>query len=141
MQLPKPRIDKDEKNFCFGCSKENPIGLQLEFTREDGVIKGEFTPGKYHQGWPGAVHGGILFSLLDEAGGYAVIHSGMDCVTARCEMRFSNMAPVGETIYITAAITKKTSRLIETEATLTLKDGSMIASNHSIWYVVGKNAR
>ena len=51
------------------------------------------------------------------------------------------MAPVGETIYITAAITKKTSRLVETEATLTLKDGSVVARNHSLWYVVGKNAR
>ena len=141
MELPKPRIDKDEKNLCFGCSKENPIGLQLELINEDGVIKGEFTPGEHHQGWPGAVHGGILFSLLDEAGGYAVIYSGLDCVTARCDMRFSNMAPVGETIYITAAITKKTSRLVETEATLTLKDGSVVARNHSLWYVVGKNAR
>ncbi|MEJ2740861.1 MAG: PaaI family thioesterase [Dehalococcoidia bacterium] len=134
-------MDKDEKSFCFGCSKANPIGLQLEFTLEDDVIKGVFTPGEYHQGWPGAIHGGILFSLLDEAGGYAVIHSGLDCVTARCDMRFSSMAPVGETIYITAAITKKTSRLVETDATLTLKDGSVVARNHSLWYVVGKNSR
>jgi acyl-coenzyme A thioesterase PaaI-like protein len=141
MKLPSPRIDTGEPNFCFGCSKENPLGLQLEFTREDDVIKGEFTPGKYHQGWPGAVHGGILFSLLDEAGGYAVIHSGLDCVTARCDMRFLNMATVGETIYIMAVITKKTSRLVETEATLTLKDGSVVASNHSLWYVVGRNSR
>ena len=92
MEIPQLCLKKGEKNLCFGCSKENPIGLQLQFVTEDGVAKGEFHPGKYHQGWPGAVHGGILFSLLDEAGGYAVISAGLDCVTAKCEMRFASMA-------------------------------------------------
>lgn len=136
MEIPQPRLKKGEKNLCFGCSKENPIGLQLQFVSKDGVTKGEFHPGKYHQGWPGAVHGGILFTLLDEAGGYAVISAGLDCVTAKCNMRFVSMAPVEEAIYIEAAIIKKTPRLVETEATLSLKDGSVIARNHSLWYVV-----
>ena len=140
MEIPQPRLNKGEKNYCFGCSTENPIGLRLKFVNEDGVTKGEFQPGKYHQGWPGMVHGGILFALLDEAGGYAVINSGLDCVTAKSEMRYVNMAPVDEMIYIAAVITKKTPRLVETEATLSLKDGSVIARNHSLWYVV-KNVK
>jgi acyl-coenzyme A thioesterase PaaI-like protein len=138
MEIPQPRLKKREKNLCFGCSKENPIGLQLQFTSEDGVIKGQFQPGIYHQGWPGLVHGGILFSLLDEAGGYAVMNAGLNCVTAKCDTRFAGMAPVEDTIYIEAVITKKTPRLVETEATLSLKDGSVIARNHSLWYVVKK---
>jgi acyl-coenzyme A thioesterase PaaI-like protein len=136
MEIPRPRLKKGEKNLCFGCSKENPIGLQLQFINEDGVTKGEFHPGLYHQGWPGAVHGGILFTLLDEAGGYAVINAGLDCVTAKCNVRFASMAPVVETIFIEAAITKKTPRLVETEATLSLENGDIIARNHSLWYVV-----
>ena len=136
MEVPQLKIIDPAKNLCFGCSKDNPIGLKLQFTEDNGIIKGEFTPGKFHQGWPGFTHGGILFTLLDEACGYVIHNLGIRCVTAKSEIKFTQVAPIDEPIQITAQITKNGARLIETEATLSLKDGTSIASSLSLWYIV-----
>ena len=136
MQIPQPKIDNATDDLCFACGKDNPIGLKVQFTEDGGIVRGEFTPGKLHQGWQGITHGGILCTLLDEAGGYAVINAGLDCVTAKSEIRFANLAPIDEPIQISAQITKKTSRLVETEATLSLKNSTVIAKSASLWYLV-----
>jgi acyl-coenzyme A thioesterase PaaI-like protein len=136
MQIPKLKISDPVKNFCFGCGRDNPAGLKLQFTENKGTAKGEFIPGKFHQGWPGFTHGGILFSLLDEASGYVIRYAGVKCVTAKSEVRFNQMVPIDETILIVAKITKNNVRLIETEATLSLRDGSVAARSISLWYVV-----
>ena len=136
MEVPQLKITHPIKNLCFGCSKDNPIGLKLQFTNDNGTMKGEFTPGEFHQGWPGFTHGGILFSLLDEAAGYVVRNTGQNCVTAKSEIRFTQMAPINEPLQITAQVTKNNIRLIETEATLCRKDGTVVARSTSLWYVV-----
>ena len=46
------------------------------------------------------------------------------------------MAPIGEVIHLAGRITNNNPRLVETEATLALKDGTIIARSTSIWYVV-----
>ncbi|HEX75156.1 MAG TPA: PaaI family thioesterase [Dehalococcoidia bacterium] len=139
MQIPQPKIGDATGSLCFACGKDNPIGLKLQFTDDGGIVKGEFTPGKFHQGWPGITHGGILCTLLDEAAGYAVIYAGLNCITVKSEVRFANLAPIDEPIQVSAQITKKTSRLVETEATLSLKDSTIIAKSSSLWYVVRRS--
>ena len=136
MQIPRPKVNDSIGNLCFACGKDNPIGLKLQFTDDGGIVKGKFTAGKFHQGWDGIIHGGILGTLLDEASAYAIIWAGLNCVTAKSETRFTNLAPINKPIQITAQITKKTSRLVETEATLSLKDGTIIAKNSSLFYIV-----
>ena len=136
MQIPRFKIDNTVTHLCFGCGKDNPIGFKLQFTNNDGVIKGEFIPGEFHQGWPGIIHGGVLFTLLDEASGYAIHNSQLKCVTAKSEIKFNQLATVDEPIQITAQITKNNLRLVETEATLSLRDGTVIAQSQSLWYVI-----
>ena len=126
-------IDESAEHLCFGCSKTNPIGLKLDFAEDNGIIKGVFTPDKFHQGWSGYTHGGILFSLLDEAGGFAVRNAGVDCVTAKSGIKYIKPAITGEQIQITAKVTKKNKRLVEVEATLSHADGSIIARSISQW--------
>jgi acyl-coenzyme A thioesterase PaaI-like protein len=135
MQIQQPKVIDNISNLCFACGKDNPIGLKLQFTDDGGVVKGEFTAGKFHQGWDGIIHGGILVTLLDEASAYATIWTGLNCVTAKSETRFINLAPINKPIQITAQITKKRSRLVETKATLSLKDGTIIAENSSLFYI------
>ena len=133
-------IETDGENYCFGCSKDNPNGLQMEFVCSEGSAEAVFTPGMYHQGWPGITHGGILFSLMDEAGGYAVRSAGVDCVTARSEAKFLNPAFIGTSLKVSARIVKQTSRTVETEAFLYRDDGTPVASVSSLWYIVGKTS-
>ena len=51
---------------CFVCGPDNPIGLHLVFRLEDDACVSEFTPGPNHVGYPGVVHGGMIYSALDD---------------------------------------------------------------------------
>ena len=137
----KVTINSDVKSYCFGCSKDNPHGLQMEFSARDGVAEAVFTPGQYHQSWPGMTHGGILFSMLDEAGGHAVRSGGVDCVTVKSEVRFVNPALSGAALKIVARIVKKDKRTVETESTIHREDGTLVATSTSLWYVVQNNSK
>lgn len=124
--------------FCFACGQNNPIGLKLEFAYDGEKIKSEFTPQRVHEGWTGFVHGGILYTILDEANVYAILCRGLDCVTGTSEVKFRHPAPVGEPIQISAQVTRKTHRVAKAKGMLTLKDGTIIAENTSLFYIVGK---
>jgi uncharacterized protein (TIGR00369 family) len=115
--------------MCFGCGKENPIGLKMEFARDGDSIRASFTPDKVHQGWPGVVHGGILASLLDEAMSNATYAEGIACLTASMQMRLRQPVMVATPLVITARITKKNRKVIETKAEICLEDGTVAAES------------
>jgi len=131
-------LSREGANKCFACGQENPIGLKLGFRCQEGRAETEFIPGELYQGWPGIVHGGILYTLLDEAMGYAVYPLGVNCVTATSEVRFKTPAPVGELLLITARVTRKRKRLIEARASITLKDGTTVAECKALMYVISE---
>ena len=135
------QLSREATNKCFGCGSENPIGLKLHFHRNLDSVEAEFTPSELHQGWPSIVHGGILFTLLDEAMGYAFVFRGINGVTARAEAAFKHPAPIGETLYISATISKETRRLVETRATIKLKNGTVVAEGKALMYVVNREDR
>lgn len=135
---PKFPVDtKKSPTMCFGCGMENPIGLKLSFEWRDGVARAEFTPDERHQGWSGIVHGGIISCLLDEALNYATYFEGMPCLTARMRVRLRRTILVGEPLVISAAITRKTRRLVETGASLALGDGTVVAEASGTMFVLG----
>ena len=125
-----PRISIDMKkstDMCFGCGKDNPIGLKLRFDWDGKTAKTEFTPSELYQGWTGIMHGGVIACLLDEAMSYATVFEKIDTVTAKMQVRIKRPIKIGEPLSITGSITKKTRRLVETEATIFLKDGTPAA--------------
>ena len=137
---PQISLDIDRGyRMCFGCGPDNPIGLKLSFQWDGKTARAEFTPGEVHQGWSGLVHGGIITCLLDEAMGYAAVFSGVYGVTAKMQVRLRRIALVGEPLVITSSIIKKTKRLIEAEAAVSLKDGTPIAEGTSTQFVVSTN--
>jgi len=58
---------------CFGCGPKHPFGFRLRFREEEGAIVTRFMPGEAHQGPPGVMHGGLVFTLADELAAWAVI--------------------------------------------------------------------
>ena len=122
-------------DLCFGCGKQNPCGLKLEFKWDGKVVKSEFTPTELHQGWQGIIHGGILISLLDEAMAYAAYYENVGGVTAAIETRFKQPVPIGEPLTITAWVSNKTRRFAETEGTLTLKDYTIVTTAKAKQYL------
>jgi uncharacterized protein (TIGR00369 family) len=140
VDLPKVELDTDlHKNQCFGCGPNNPIGLKLRFRMEEGQLKTECAPDKVYQGWPGLVHGGILSLLLDEAMNNVAYLSGIVCITASMNIRLRRPVKVEQTLYITARIMRQTRKLVETAATISLGDGTVVAEGTSKQYVVEEN--
>jgi uncharacterized protein (TIGR00369 family) len=123
-------------NKCFACGKDNPIGLKLEFQRDGEAVRARFVPTELYQGWPGIVHGGILLTMLDEAASYVSYFQGATCVTARSEVRFRHSAPVGEPLLITAYPVKMRRRLIQTRATVTMEDGTVVVEGTILMYAM-----
>ena len=139
-----PQVSIDiERGYsqCFGCGQDNPIGLKLSFQWDGQTARAEFIPTEFHQGWPGMVHGGIITCLLDEAMGYAGIFEGVHCLTAKIQVNLKRPTPVNETLIITSSIIKKTRRLIETKAAISLPDGTLIAEGRATQFVVRSQNR
>jgi uncharacterized protein (TIGR00369 family) len=134
--VPKVTLNADlADGFCFGCGKNNPIGMKLKFSKEGETVRAEYTPPKEFQGWPGLLHGGILAALLDEAMSHAAYTSGSTCLTASLTIRQRAPIKVGTLLIITARITRHGSRLIETEGKVSLKDGTIVAESTAKQFV------
>jgi uncharacterized protein (TIGR00369 family) len=133
---PRPPINTvKESDKCFACGIKNPIGLKLKFDWDGREVKAKFTPGEYHQGWSGLVHGGIITCLLDEAMSYAALYSGANSLTAKMQTRFKRPLPIDEPLTVTGSVTRKTRRLVETRAELRLADGTMVAESTATMFI------
>ncbi|MGB9663094.1 MAG: PaaI family thioesterase [Moorellaceae bacterium] len=115
-------------NLCFGCSRDNPLGLHLEFfLRDDGCVYTRFIPGIYHQGYPGILHGGLVTTILDELMANHLAKLGYRAVTARLEVRFRKPLPIGQELTFISRVTKKRPPLFQLEAWAELPTGEVAA--------------
>ena len=104
--------DMEAATMCFACGKDNPIGLRIEFHYDGDVCRAEFTPNENHVGWEDTVHGGIIYSALDDVTANVLYRQGRKAHTARCEIRYREPLRVGETIRLKGWIEKERGRLI-----------------------------
>jgi beta-phosphoglucomutase len=141
MEIPKLDVEYTAR-FCFACSQENPIGLKLKPVQDGEKVTAEFTAGKFHQGWDNVIHGGILYTLLDEVTAYAMLCHGIELgVTAKSEIRFKQVAPINEPIKASAWVTKLTRRLVEAKGVLSLNDNTVIANGDFLFYVLRQSKK
>ncbi len=124
-------------NRCFVCGPENPIGLHLTFRLEDGACVSEFTPGENHQGYPGVIHGGMIYAVLDDVMANWLYLRGARAYTARCEIRYRAPAREGEKLLLVGRQTARKRRLVEMEGTATrASDGEVVATATATFVVI-----
>lgn len=135
-------IDANQSEFpmCFACGKENPVGLKLRFEKNGDEARSEFIIGEQYQGWRGYVHGGIIFTILDEAMAYAYWPE-IKGVTAKTEVRIRQPVPIGVPLTVMGRVIKKTRKLFTANAEITLRDGTVLAESTAQVYVVHKQGR
>ncbi|MDE2875499.1 MAG: PaaI family thioesterase [Gemmatimonadota bacterium] len=122
---------------CFVCGPDNPIGLHLVFRLEDGACVSEFTPGPNHVGYPGVVHGGMIYSALDDVMANWLYLRGARAYTARCEIRYREPAAPGERLLLTGRPTARRRRVVEMEAkAMRASDGKVVATATGTFVVV-----
>ena len=128
-------VNQSEFPMCFACGKDNPVGLKLKIVKDGDEARGEFTISELYQGWRGYVHGGIIFTILDEAMAYAFFPE-IRGVTARTEVRIRQPVPIGVPLVVMGRVVKKTRKLLTTAAEITLEDGTVLAESTAQVYVV-----
>ncbi len=106
------REELEAATMCFACGKDNPIGLQIVFHVEGDECNAEFTPNENHVGWEDTVHGGILYSALDDVTANVLYKQKRKAHTARCEIRYRQPARVGESLLLKGWIEKEKGRLV-----------------------------
>lgn len=114
--------------MCFACGPDNPIGLRIRFALADGICTGEFTADRNHVGYENTVHGGIIFSALDDVMANVLYLQDIKAHTARCEIRYRKALEVGQPVRLRGWIENERKRLIllRSEARLA-GDDSMVA--------------
>ena len=102
---------------CYVCGPENPGGLHVPFF-QDGPhgSRALYTAQVDHAGWPGMLHGGVTFALMDEALGWAVHFQGLHGVTARADTRFRQPVPIGAKLIIRGWTLAQRRRLMTARA-------------------------
>ena len=98
--------------MCFACGPDNPIGLRIQFDVEGDECTAEFTPNQNHVGFSDTVHGGIIYSALDDVTANVLFRQNRKAHTARCEIRYRQPARVGETLLLKGWIDNEKGRLV-----------------------------
>jgi uncharacterized protein (TIGR00369 family) len=117
-------------DHCFVCGKNNPDGLQLDFSWDEAgrSIETSWTASPVYQGYDGILHGGILSTLLDEAVGKLSVLLGTPAVTAEMTLRFVKPVPTGKVLHIRGRMVAERRRVLSAEAEALLDDGTVAAS-------------
>ncbi len=125
---------------CFGCSPNNPIGMNLKFYEEDGYIKTTWHPTKLHEGYPNSVHGGLQATLLDEVAGWALyVQAACAGVTARMNIRYHKQVNSNqEKIILQARVKEKKMGLAFIEAQLLDEQGNLCTEAEVTYFTFSK---
>lgn len=115
----------DDTTNCYVCGQANQRGLQIKFVRdgEQGSCA-LYTARVEHDGWPGLLHGGITFALMDEAVAWAAFFQGLRAVTARVEASFKHPIPTGTPLVVRGWTANRKRQLITARADLRIAENS-----------------
>ena len=117
--------ESKEYTFCFGCGKDNPIGLKLDMRVTGGLAYADFVPRPEHQSYDDRMHGGLLATLLDEVMGNHVFKiSGTPAYTADLHVRFKDSVRIGEPIHIESRFVSRRGRLYIMTGAVTDNEGN-----------------
>ena len=119
----------ERASMCFACGPDNPIGLRIRFTLQNGCCTGTFTPDRNHVGYDDTVHGGIIFSALDDVMANRLYLQGIKAYTARCEIRYRKALRVGQQVLLTSQIEKERRSLIVLSGEARLVEGGELIAD------------
>lgn len=121
-------MENDRDTMCFGCGKDNPMGLHLHFRTDENGCYTSFVPQPVHQSYDGRMHGGLISTLLDETmGNYPYMYEHKVAYTARLEVRFRQPVRIGEWIHVITKVKRRKGQLLEMTGQVIREDGTVAA--------------
>ncbi len=117
-----------DDGWCVACGVNNPRGLHMTFRQEGECYVCDFTPERFHQGWEGIVHGGILATLLDETMNDMLSRNSEPVATAELCVRYKLPAMIGVPLQVRAWMTRERPPLWEAAGEVTDAEGRVVAT-------------
>ncbi len=121
----------DDVAHCYGCGKNNPLGLQLKTFLVENKTISHFTPDSQYTAIPGAVYGGLIASLLDchgtgSAAAFICKEENIPmeaplevrCMTASLKIDYRQMTPLGVELEIKGKLKSISGRKVIVDMTL-----------------------
>ena len=116
-----------EENRCFGCG-DNPIGLNLDFTREEEWVVARPKLNNLYQGFKDTAHGGIIATLLDEASAWAaMMETKRVSPSYELQCKFLKPVPLEERIAVRAKVVEKSHGIVKSKAEVRNDNGKLLA--------------
>jgi acyl-coenzyme A thioesterase PaaI-like protein len=113
---------------CFVCGMINDKGLKASFYETDSnEVVALFTPHRFHQSYPGRLHGGIAACVLDETMGRAIQIGSPDVwgVTVELTLAYKKPLPYCAELKAVGRITRENRFLFEGEGEIYTPDGEV----------------
>ncbi len=127
---------RDDGANCFVCGPNNPYGLQLKFAMVDDVCTASFTPPAHMVGYDNLVHGGVLFTVLDDAMANWLYFKGVRAHTAKCEIRYREPAKVESELRLEAWATQVKGRMVRMQGrAICAVDGGIVAETEGAFMI------
>ncbi len=119
---------------CFGCVPANPQGLHLQFWRAGDFCASRFRVPAELCGFDGIAHGGIVASVLDEAGAWVIVtqldHLGM---TQDATIYYHHPVPTCIDLMVIAQIISHNDTRVVTRAEIRGRNNALLAETASHW--------
>lgn len=136
-KLQDQTTNTDERaNGCFVCGPDNPIGLKVRFRRDGELCLGEFTPRIEHAGYDRVMHGGLLFSLLDDVMANWLWLEGVACFTARADIRYRQPLEIGTPVTLESRCERRRGRLADMVGRVLRRDDGVCVAEATARFMV-----
>jgi uncharacterized protein (TIGR00369 family) len=111
--------------------------LKFQFDEENAAVRGAFRMPTRYQGSRGALHGGIIALLLDEAMGKLNRLDEIVAPTAELSIEYLRPVPVGQQIVVESRRVAQEGRNYWREGTVRDADGNVLARGKGRFVKVG----
>ena len=132
MPLPSnlKQLPSSDSHNCFGCSTSNPHGLKMTFFTDEQAVYSEVNIPSHLCGWSNLVHGGVLFTILDEIMSWTAIYLlRRITVTQSMQIEFLKPVPMDSKLYARGGIVSTSGKHdVKTEGEIRTGSGSLCAS-------------
>jgi acyl-coenzyme A thioesterase PaaI-like protein len=109
-------LDRSGAKNCFVCGADNESGLRLTFRMDGDICRSEYTPAAHHIGFDNVVHGGLIYSALDDIMANWLFLQGKRAVTGKCEIRYRNPAAPGAQLLLEGRLLSSKRRTAQLSA-------------------------
>lgn len=121
---------------CMVCGLPSVLGLSFHATEQG--VKASLKLKPEWQGYSGALHGGMIATLLDAAMTHCLFHQGIEAMTADLQVRYLAPVPCPGRIEVSARLSGQRRLIYELDAELRV--GGMVKARAKAKFMRDRNS-